>query len=41
MVNDMPRIRGSQTLVREFYLARRAAQPLQRGAQNPLAGLHF
>ena len=32
MVNDMPRIRGSQTPVREFYPARRAVQPLRRGA---------
>lgn len=41
MVNDMLRIRGSQTPEREFYPARGAVQPLWRGAQNPLAGLHF
>ena len=41
MENDMPRIRESQTPVREFYPARRAVQPLRRGAQNPLEGLHF
>ena len=35
MVNDMPHIRGSQTPAREFYPARRAVQPLRRGAQNP------
>ena len=35
MVNYMPCIRGSQTPVREFYQARRAVQPLRRGAQNP------
>ena len=36
MVNYMPRIRGSQTPVREFYPARRAVQPLRRGAQTRL-----
>lgn len=41
MVKDMPHICGSEALSRELYPAHRAVQPLRRGTQNPLAGLHF
>ena len=41
MGNDMPHICGSEAPAGELYPARRAVQPLRRGVQNPLAGLHF